>query len=111
MLHAYVFKLICMQNIILTTPEQLEDIITKCLSRSTPARDPDTELKSAAGEEFLTSIRALATFLGCSVVSAQKLKNSGRIRYRQFGRKVIFSKAEILEDLRNTCKGRKKVLR
>ena len=36
----------------------------------------------------LHSLKDLANFLDCSVVTAQKLKNSGKIRYKQFGRKV-----------------------
>jgi excisionase family DNA binding protein len=52
----------------------------------------------------LHSIQELADFLGCSTPKAQKLKNSGRIRYYQTGRKVIFNPAEILEDLKNKSK-------
>lgn len=101
-----------MQNIILTTPEQLEAIVNKCLARHDLTPNPEPKSESEAEEErYLHSIKELAKFLGCSIVTAQKLKNSGDLRYRQFGRKVIFSKAEILEDLRNTGKGRKKVVR
>lgn len=49
--------------------------------------------------EYLHSIQELATFLSCSAPTAQNIKNSGKIRYKQFGRKLIFSTSEILEDL------------
>jgi excisionase family DNA binding protein len=45
----------------------------------------------------LHSIRELAEFLGCSVVTAQRYKNEGRIPYSQVGRKVLFNTAEVLK--------------
>jgi hypothetical protein len=88
-----------MNEIILTTPEQLEDIIKRCLSshNATPIQE---EVRSEA--TYLRSIRELADFLDCSIVTAQKLKNSGKIRYKQYGRKVIFNTVEVLEDLSRT---------
>jgi len=87
-----------MQNIILMTPEQQEDLINRCLSKhiSAPKPEPKPESKSV---RHIHSIKKLAEFLGCSVVSAQKLKNSGKVRYRQFGRKLIFVESEVLEDI------------
>jgi hypothetical protein len=46
--------------------------------------------------KILYSIRELSEFIGCSTVTAQKLKNEGRIPYRQVGRKVMFDSVEIL---------------
>lgn len=87
-----------MNYLIITTKEELEEIINKCLSNlnasQRPALKPEKE-----PVKYLHSVRELAEFLGCSVVTAQKLKNSGRIRYKQFGRKVVFVSTEILEDL------------
>ena len=87
-----------MRELIVVTREELEEIIDTCLSRylpkmMEPAKQPDDRL--------LYSIRELADFLGCSTVTVQKLKNSGKIRYRQYGRKLIFNTAEILADLDN----------
>ena len=56
---------------------------------------------------FLYSIAELAKFLNCSITTAQKIKNSGRLRFKQVGRKCVFSTAEILEDISTTRKGRK----
>lgn len=58
------------------------------LNRSEP---PTPERK------MLYSIRELSAFIGCSTVTAQKIKNEGRIPYRQIGRKVMFDSAEVLK--------------
>jgi len=55
--------------------------------------DPATEKK------YIYSIQGLADFLQCSIVTAQKIKNSGRINYQQIGRKVIFEESEILKSM------------
>lgn len=46
--------------------------------------------------KILYSIKELSEFIGCSTVTAQKLKNEGRIPYRQVGRKVMFDSVEVL---------------
>ena len=46
--------------------------------------------------KILYSIKELSDFIGCSTVTAQKLKNEGRIPYRQVGRKVMFDSVEVL---------------
>jgi hypothetical protein len=94
-----------MQNLIITTPAELEGIINKCLSglAFAPAQGQKSETESKS-VKHLHSIRELAEFLGCSIVTAQKLKNSGRIRYKQFGRKVVFVTTEVLEDINKTKK-------
>jgi excisionase family DNA binding protein len=61
-------------------------------------RDFETQ---PAPAKNLHSIQELADFLGCSTVKAQRLKNSGKIRYYQSGRKVIFKPDEILQDLKH----------
>ena len=61
-------------------------------NETTPTPEPESQL--------LFSVKSLADFLDCSSTTAQKLKNSGKIRYRQFGRKCVFNTVEILEDLK-----------
>lgn len=82
-------------ELIITTEEKIEEIINRCLANHTqvliPAPKPETQ--------YLHSINQLARFLNCSPVTAQKLKNSGKIRYKQFGRKCVFNTVEVLEDL------------
>jgi hypothetical protein len=88
-------------DVIVTTPDQLRQIVSECLDnhKTTPAPAPQPEAK------FLYSIVQLAEFLDCSPVTAQKLKNSGKIRYKQFGRKCVFNSLEILEDLNHKRRG------
>jgi hypothetical protein len=45
---------------------------------------------------YIHSIQGLADFLHFSIVTAQKLKNSGKIPYQQVGRKVIFEGNAVL---------------
>lgn len=46
--------------------------------------------------KILHSIRELAEFIGCSTPTAHAFKKSGRIPYRQVGRKVMFDTADVL---------------
>lgn len=56
-----------------------------------PTSEPPPERK------VMHSMQELSDFIGCSTVTAQKLKNEGRIPYRQIGRKVMFDSSEILK--------------
>ena len=44
----------------------------------------------------LHSIRELAAFIGCSRSTAGKIKKSGKLRYYQINRKLLFFTADIL---------------
>jgi excisionase family DNA binding protein len=91
-----------MNEIIVITTDQLRAIINECLEAHCPPPSP-TPLQIVKEPRLLHSLKELANFLNCSTVTAQKLKNSGKIRFKQFGRKCIFSSEEVLEDI-----GRKK---
>ena len=56
---------------------------------------------------LLYSMKELADFLGCSIVTAQSIKNSGKIPYYQSGRKCIFDTEKILKALEHNPKIRK----
>lgn len=58
--------------------------------------------------EYLYSLQELADFIGCSIVTAQKLKNNKSIPYYQVGRKVVFEKKAVLDALQPTIRLRKK---
>jgi hypothetical protein len=85
-------------ELIITTEEKIEEIVTRCLKSHKPEECQEFRTK----DKYLYSIVQLADFLNCSPVTAQKLKNSGKIRYKQFGRKCVFNTSEILEDLNNS---------
>ena len=76
----------------LTVGELIEIINNKTQPEPIPAPQQDQTL-------YLYSIRELADFLHVSVVTAQKIKNSGTIHYTQVGRKLIFNSLQIMEDL------------
>ena len=82
--------------IIISSPQQIKSILKECLDENQPTQ-PILPTREA---EFLYSIRELAEFLNCSLSTAQKLKNSGKIRYSQFGRKCVFNSEHIIEDLK-----------
>ena len=52
----------------------------------------------------IRGINGLAKFLGVSPVTAQKLKNSGRVPYSQFGRVILFDGTKVLESMANNQK-------
>ncbi len=83
-------------ELVITPREDLKNLFNECLAEFIPATVTNTEPES---QRLIYSIKDLAEYLGCSPVTAQRLKNSGKIRYRQFGRKVVFVPAEVLEDL------------
>lgn len=75
----------------------VNEAMAEILNRSEP---PAPERK------ILHSIRDLSEFIGCSTVTAQRLKNEGRIPYRQIGRKVMFDTAEVLKAMEQGKKRR-----
>jgi len=58
--------------------------------------------------EPIRGIHGLAEFLGVSPVTAQKLKNSGKIPYAQFERLVLFDPQKIMDALENISKPKKR---
>lgn len=50
-------------------------------------------------KEPIRGIEGLAKFLKCSPVTAQKLKNSGKIPYSQYGRVVMFDPEKVMAAL------------
>jgi len=89
---------------ILFTPLRLNELetliqnsVTKALNEhqlsgnSNPDQTPE--------HKTLYSIKDLADFIGCSTVTAQKIKNSGRIPFRQVGRKILFDTLDVSKAL------------
>ncbi len=56
--------------------------------------------EQAEESKYLYSLRALSDFIGCSVVTAQKLKNRGTIPYYQVGRKLVFEKEAVRQAMK-----------
>ncbi len=74
--------------------------------RSDVAADAEMKVKGV----FLYSLKELADFLHCSTPTAQRMKNEGRIPYKQTGRKVIYDTEEILRSMEHVP-GKKSKLR
>jgi len=75
--------------------EEFQQLIENAVSNAMAKIIP---VQQAAPTEkiYIHSIQGLADFLHFSIVTAQKLKNSGKIPYQQTGRKVIFEGNAVL---------------
>ena len=91
-----------MTELILTTPHQLRQIINDCLNERPVQKLPEKNQKPIKG------IHALAEFLGISPVTAQSLKNSGKIPYSQFGRIILFDGENVIKTLSGNNQPKKK---
>lgn len=60
-----------------------------------------------ADKKYVYGIHGLAKLLNCSNPTAQKIKNSGDIKFIQSGRKIIFDADSVLRDLEAKKKGRR----
>lgn len=54
---------------------------------------------STLEENQIRGVKELAKFLKCSVPTARKIKQSGKIKFYQFGRVFLFDKSEVLAGL------------
>lgn len=69
-------------------------VIIKDQLKAEPIREIATkESKTIRG------IHGLAKYLGVSPVTAQALKNSGKISYSQFGRVILFNEELLLKEM------------
>lgn len=79
----------------------VKNAVTQAMTEFMETSDPP-----APDRKILYSIKELSEFIGCSTVTAQRLKNEGRIPYRQIGRKVMFDTAEVLKAMEQGKRGR-----
>ena len=66
--------------------------------------DKNNKNEIAENKKFLYSMQELADLLGCSHVTAQKIKNSGKIPYFQAGKKVIFDVEKVMKAIERGLK-------
>lgn len=78
--------------------DKLTEIVEQAVIKALAAR-PNNTIEQPPERKIMYSIRELSEFIGCSTVTAQKLKNEGRIPYRQIGRKCMFDTAEVLKSM------------
>jgi hypothetical protein len=75
----------------LTVTEFLE-----LLKQQIPQSTNVVQTEPATEKKYIYSIKGLAEFLNCSVVTAQHWKNKGLIPCKQLGRKVMFDQDAVL---------------
>ena len=87
-----------MDEIIITTPEKIKQIIDTCLTdflnKNIKLGTPDPD------NDFLKNIKDIARFFGCSNTTAQKFKNQHKNIFIQIGRKFLVRKTDIIEALK-----------
>jgi len=69
----------------------LRSVMYEVISKHLESKPPRPKIKG---------IHALAEAIPCSLSKAQQLKNSGKLRYCQDGKLVLFDYDEIMEDLK-----------
>jgi excisionase family DNA binding protein len=53
-------------------------------------------------EKELLSFKEMCKFLGCSVSGLNKWKSENKIPYKKLGKRVFFSRSEVVEALKNS---------
>ncbi len=83
---------------------------TELLKQQFPQSTNVVQAEPTTEKRYIHSIKGLAEFLNCSVVTAQHLKNKGLIPCRQIGRKVMFDCDAVLAamDTNKPLKGGRK---
>ena len=76
--------------------EEFQKMIDAAVEKAMTKFLPATSTQPAPEKKYINSIQGLADFLQCSIVTAQKIKNSGRIPYQQIGRKILFVENDVL---------------
>lgn len=75
--------------------EVVEQAVIKGIEKVKTDENNKSE-QSARNRKYLYSLQELADFLHCSMPTAQRMKNEGRIPYKQTGRKVIYDPDAVL---------------
>ena len=76
--------------------EKFTQVLRKVI-REELAAMPKSENQFPGEGRLLRSMKEVAEYLGCSVVTAQRFKNEGLLPYVQKGRKVLFDKVELMK--------------
>ena len=76
--------------------EKLAEVVRRAVKEQMEAMMIQKE-EQPKERRILYSMKELADFIGCCVPTAQRMKNEGRIPYKQIGRKVMFDTVEVLK--------------
>lgn len=92
-----------MQIQIITTREELQDTIDRAVQKALGSnQQPQVNDLPQQDNEIVRGIAGLAEILKCTLPTAQRLKNSGKIPFYQDGRTLLFKKHEVFNALRNS---------
>jgi hypothetical protein len=95
------------QQVLFSLPlVKLEPIFKKWFKEVIEISQPQQQATTIDPEPYIYGINGLAIFLQVSTVTAQKIKNSGKIPFSQAERTIIFNKADVLEALKPKTKKR-----
>ncbi|MGV8096004.1 MAG: DUF3853 family protein [Mangrovibacterium sp.] len=81
---------------IIATKEELQKLIDKGVSKAITDLNLSHSLQKEESK-LIYGLDGLAKFLGCSEMTAFRLKKSGRIPYFQTGRTLVFKSDEVLK--------------
>lgn len=85
-----------MPHLIITTPEELREIITEAVSGKIAVTETPKELPDTITLE--TAVRVLEEFgYPTSKAKIYKLTSSGSMPFRKYGNKLVFSRKDILD--------------
>lgn len=83
-----------MNQFIIIQPHELQSLIKEAVSEAMQSQQP------TAQEQPIRGIKGLAKYLGISAVTAQKLKNEGKVPFWQSERVLLFDPNEVLKALK-----------
>lgn len=83
-------------------PFAVSEILTKVENIEAFINSQPQQTTTTDSEPYIYGIKGLSVFLQVSTVTAQKIKNSGKIPFSQAERTIIFKKDEVLNALSNT---------
>lgn len=87
------------------SPDDLQTLIIDCLQAvlGKPG-SPESKEAGVPTRRYVYGLAGLAKLLNCSHPTAQRIKDSGQIKYSQIGRKLIFDEDEVLKAMSKTSK-------
>lgn len=90
-----------MQAVTITqiTPPELEALIENSIIKVL-SNQKNEQVSLHDPEPLIYGIKGLAKFLQVSTVTAQKIKNSGKIPFSQVERTIVLNKVDVLEALK-----------
>ncbi len=85
--------------------EYVDVAVAQAMEKAFAQKQNDMEECHIKNEpQIIRGISGLAQFLNISIVTAQKLKNQGKIPYRQVGRVLVFVADEVLNAMKKKSK-------